>query len=261
MDLKVLQKEIRLKSAIIINRAKSSHIGGVFSSADILTILYGEILNKNKEEFIDSFILSKGHCCAGVYSALNSIGFISNDLLNTYGQNGSPLMAHISHKVNTVEFSTGSLGHGLPFAVGKAIATKDKKKKTYVLLSDGEMDEGSNWEAIHFAGFQKLSNLTAIIDYNKYQSLASTYETLDLEPFVDKIESFNWKCIRCNGHDLNELKNAFSEDSDSLPKMIICDTHKGYPIDFMLNKVIWHYKPPSSKELDDIKQQLNEFYK
>ena len=260
MDLKLLQKEIRLKSATIINHAKASHIGGVFSSADILAVLYGEILEKNKNGLIDSFILSKGHCCAGVYSALHSLGFISDELLDSYGQNESPLMAHISHKVNTVEFSTGSLGHGLPFAVGKAIASQNKQKNIYVLLSDGEMDEGSNWEAIHFAGFHKLNNLTAIIDYNKYQSLATTFETLDLEPIVMKIESFNWNCIRCNGHDLNQLKDAFNTDSQSLPKMIICDTQKGYPIDFMMNKVIWHYKPPSKEELDKIKHQLNIFY-
>ena len=173
MEISILQKEIRFLSAKIINAAKSSHIGGVFSSADILAILFGKVIRRENGNFQDSFILSKGHCCAGVYSALNLIGCISDELLKTYGKNESSLMAHISHKAPYVEFSTGSLGHGLPFGVGKALISKinNVNKEIFVLLSDGEMDEGSNWEAIHFAGHHKLNNITAIIDYNKLQSL------------------------------------------------------------------------------------------
>ena len=128
-----LQREIREKSASIISKAQSSHIGGVFSSADIISILFGEILKRNHDEFKDSFILSKGHCCAGIYAALNSIGFLDDNLLNKYGEDHSSLMVHISHKVKHVEFSTGSLGYGLPFSVGKALASKmSNNKKIFI---------------------------------------------------------------------------------------------------------------------------------
>jgi transketolase len=262
MKTEELQKEIRLRAAQAITKAKSFHIGGVFSSADILAILYGEILARNDSGFIDSFILSKGHCCAGVYSALNSLGYLSDELFDTYAQDGSPLMAHISHHVPHVEFSTGSLGHGLPFGIGKALAAKAKgnKKHVYVLLSDGELDEGSNWEAFHFAGHHKIDNLTAIIDYNKLQSLTTTYETLDLEPLSDKFKAFRWSCIRCDGHNIEELRTSFSAPHNNSPKVILCDTIKGNPIDFMLNKVVWHYSPPSAEQLADITNQLNKVY-
>ena len=263
MDSKQLQLEIRTRASRIIHNAQSSHIGGVFSSADILAILYGEILERDDSGFVDTFILSKGHCCAGVYSALNCLGYLDDNQLNTYASNGSPLMAHISHKVDHVEFSTGSLGHGLPFAVGKAIYCKRKRlnKRTYCLLSDGELDEGSNWEAFMFAGFHQLHNLTAIVDYNKLQSLTSTYKTLDLEPLEDKLKAFNWHVIRCDGHSLKEMRNAFAADSAQKPKLILCDTNKGHPISFMLNKVEWHYKPPSASQLDELISELYNIYK
>lgn len=257
-----LQKEIRLRAARIITKAGSSHIGGVFSSADIIAILYGEILAKSDVGFVDSFILSKGHCCAGVYSALNALGYISDELLDTYAQDGSPLMAHISHHVQHVEFSTGSLGHGLPFGIGKALASKAKgnKKHVYILLSDGELDEGSNWEAIHFAGHHRLDNITAIIDYNKLQSLTTTHDTLELEPLVDKFKAFRWNCLRCDGHNIDDLRTSFQAPHDERPKVILCDTAKGHPIDFMLNRVIWHYKPPSPEQLALITHQLIKVY-
>jgi transketolase len=262
MTPEVLQKEIRVRAARIISSAGSSHIGGVFSSADILAILYGEILARSNDKFIDSFILSKGHCCAGVYSALNILGLLSDELLDTYAQDGSPLMAHISHYVPHVEFSTGSLGHGLPFGIGKALAARvqNNAKHIYVLLSDGELNEGSNWEAFQFAGHHMLSNITAIIDYNKLQSLATTYETIDLEPISEKFESFRWNCIRCNGHNIEDLRSSFLTPHNNKPKVIVCDTYKGYPIDFMLNKVAWHYRAPSPKQLLLINQQLDRKY-
>lgn len=262
MKPETLQKEIRIRAARIIASAGSSHIGGVFSCADILAILYSEILSQSDSGFSDSFILSKGHCCAGVYSALNALGLLSDELFSTYGQDESPLMAHISHHVPHVEFSTGSLGHGLSFGIGKALASRVKEsgKHIYVLLSDGELDEGSNWEAIHFAGHHKLTNITAIIDYNKLQSLASTFQTLDLEPLSAKFESFNWNCIRCDGHSILAIRNSFMAPHNNQPKVVICDTIKGYPIDFMLNQVLWHYKPPSPEELGSIMQQLNRVY-
>lgn len=262
MDSKTLQLEIRLRAARIIHQAQSSHIGGVFSSADIIAILFGEILNKDSSGFSDTFILSKGHCCAAVYSAMNCQGYLDDEQLNTYALDGSPLMAHISHKIKHVEFSTGSLGHGLPFAVGKAVLRKRKaiKRKIYCLVSDGELDEGSNWEAFMFAGYHKLDNLTTIVDYNKLQSLTTTYNTLDLEPLEDKFNAFNWHVIRCNGHSLPDLRSAFSADSNFKPKLILCDTTKGHPISFMSNKVEWHYKPPTLEQLNDLSRELQSYY-
>lgn len=253
-----LSFDIRIKAAQMIAAAQSSHIGGVFSSADILACLYGAVLSRNAERILEPFILSKGHCCAGVYAALNAIGLIPDRDLLTYAQDNSPLMAHISHKAPHVEFSTGSLGHGLPFAVGRAIAKRKSStnNKVYCLLSDGELNEGSNWEALMFAGFHRLDNLTAIIDYNKLQSLATTYETLDLEPLPQKLEAFNWMYIRCNGHSISELMSAFECDSSGRPKAILADTIKGYPISFMMNKIEWHYKPPTPNQLDQIIAEL-----
>lgn len=253
-----LSIEIRSKAAQMIASAQSSHIGGVFSCADILACLYGSVLSRNDEQMLEPFVLSKGHCCAGVYAALNAIGLIPDKDLLTYAKDNSPFMAHISHKVPNVEFSTGSLGHGLPFAVGRAIAKRKQSvnNKVYCLLSDGELNEGSNWEALMFAGFHRLDNLTAIIDYNKFQSLATTYETLDLEPIAQKFESFNWNCIRCDGHNIPELMAAFDSDSPGKPKVIVADTIKGYPVSFMLNKVEWHYKTPTSNQLCQILAEL-----
>lgn len=262
MNSKNFSHLIRKISATMISNAKSSHIGGVYSSADIISVLYSDILERDENKVKDSFILSKGHCCAGVYAALYLCKYITIKDIETYGKDGSSLMAHISHHVSQVEFSTGSLGHGLPFGIGKAIRFKNqnKSKKVYVLLSDGELDEGSNWEAFMFASHNNISNLTAIVDYNKLQSLTSTYETLNLEPLVDKFKSFGWKTLKVNGHDHDELRNALYAKNDNKPKVIICDTIKGYPISFMSNKVEWHYKPPNEIELSQIIKELEEHY-
>jgi transketolase len=253
---------IRQTAAEMITSAQSSHIGGVFSSADILAVLYGRILRRDSERFYDSFILSKGHCCAGVYAALQLTGYLEKDVIETYAMDGSDLMAHISHKVPHVEFSTGSLGHGLPFGAGKALASSKRSsdKQIYVLMSDGELGEGSNWEAIHFAGFHRLKNLTAIIDYNKLQSLSTTYETLDLEPLTDKFAAFGWQAIRLNGHSITELIEGFQAPCKNSPKVLICDTVKGYPISFMENRVEWHYKAPSVGQLAAITEELRKFF-
>jgi transketolase len=261
MKTSILRKEIRIRAATIICKARSSHIAGVFSSADILAVLYGDILRRNNQKFYDIFILSKGHCCAGVYAALNCLGILSYDELQSYGKDDSNLTAHINHNVKGVEFSTGSLGHGLPFGVGKSLVYKREQsskndKRVYVLLSDGELDEGSNWEAILFAAHHKLNNLTMIIDYNKYQSLDKVSKTLNLEPLAEKFRAFNWDAIECNGHCINEIKLQLIAPTTDKPRCIICHTVKGYPIDFMIDKVEWHYKPPSEAELKIIIDQI-----
>jgi transketolase len=199
----------------------------------------------------DRFILSKGHACVAVYSTLAEVGFIPKEQLETYGDDFSWLMNHISHKVNGVEFSTGSLGHGLPFGVGKALAATARGEtwRTFVLLSDGEMDEGTNWEALMFAAHHKLTNLTAIIDYNKLQSLDSIANTLDLEPLVDKLKAFGCAVHEIDGHDHRLIAEALSSISDDKPTVIVAHTIKGKGVSFMENRVEWHYKNPNDEQL------------
>lgn len=240
MDSNIFAKEIRKHALDMVYRANASHIGGALSSVDILAVLYDKILNIYPDEpeslNRDRFIFSKGHACTALYACLALKGFFDIKELETYCQDGSRLMAHVSHKVPGIEFSTGSLGHGLPFATGKAIAAKNKSLdwNTYCLLSDGELDEGSNWEAILFAGHHRLKNLSIIIDYNKIQSLGSVHQVLDIHPLKDKMESFRWHTIEVDGHSHNDLLQAFNEATQK-PKCIIAHTIKGKGVDFMEN--------------------------
>lgn len=252
-----LAQRIRCRALEMVTRAKASHIGSALSIADIVAVLYGRILRvdpaapKNPER--DRFILSKGHACVAVYAALAETGFIDPALLQTYGADGSTLMAHISHKVPGAEFSTGALGHGLPFGTGKALAAKrlGKSWRTVVLTSDGEWGEGSNWEAALFAAHHKLDNLLCIIDYNKLQSLTTVDETLRLEPLHSKFDAFGWAVREVDGHDHAALASAFDADSwpADKPAMVIAHTTKGKGVSFMENKVEWHYRNPTTELL------------
>ena len=240
----------------MVHNSGGSHIASALSIVDIVSVLYSNVLqfdakNSNWDQR-DRFILSKGHACTPVYAILAHFGFFSIDELSTYGQDGSNLMNHISHKVSGVEFSTGALGHGLPFGVGKSKAAKilNKAWRTFVLLSDGELDEGSNWEAFMFSAHHKLNNLTAIIDYNKLQSLDSVEKTLNLEPLIDKFESFGWDVVEVDGHCHETLTIEFNKTHEFKPRLIIANTIKGKGVSFMENKVEWHYKTPSKVELD-----------
>lgn len=252
-----LANNIRKHAVTMTNLGGSSHIGSILSIADILAVLYNSVLNYNSKDpkwtDRDRFILSKGHAGAGVYAVLAESGFIPLDKLKTHYQDGSDLSGHVSHKgIPGVEFSTGSLGHGLPVACGMALAAKINKKKyrVFVLLSDGECDEGSNWEAILFAAHHKLNNLVVIVDRNRLQSINSTEDTLALEPFGDKWKSFNWDLIEINGHNHNEiLKSCKNENnSKSKPLCVIANTTKGKGVSFMENSTLWHYRSPQGEE-------------
>ncbi len=213
----------------------------------------------------DRFILSKGHAGAGVYAVLAESGFFSTDKLRTYYQDGSDLSGHVSHKgIPGVELSTGSLGHGLSVGAGMALAAKleDRKHRVFVLLSDGECDEGSNWEAILFAAHHRLENLVAIVDYNKIQSLSSVAETLELEPFVEKWSSFGWGVRQVDGHDHNELGQVLKTIPfmPGHPSVLIAHTVKGKGVSFMENTVLWHYRCARGEEFEaalrELEQQL-----
>lgn len=259
-ELKLLSSKIRLTTLEMIYRAKSSHIGSCFSIVDIVATLYGRVLHPQpyttNSVCNDKLILSKGHAAACIYATLAEIGLIDKKTLEHYGKNDSNLMTHISHKVNHVEFSTGSLGHGLPYALGKAIANK-KKSKIYAILSDGELNEGSNWEAIMLAGHLKQSNLIVIIDKNGLQSLTTTEMTLDLGDLEEKIKTFNWNTYTVDGHNIEALIKVLELPSNQKPTFIIAQTIKGKGVSFMENQVQWHYKSPSENEYHLAKKEIS----
>ena len=256
-DSRRLAASIRKQALRMVARANASHIGSALSIADIVAVLYSGALKANPTQpsypARDRFLLSKGHACVAVYAALAEKGFFPAEMLETYGQDGSPLMAHISHRVSGVEFSTGALGHALPFGVGKALAAQRMQRdwRTIVLMSDGECGEGSNWEAFMFAAHHKLDRLTAIIDYNKLQSLGTVADTLGLEPLADKLNAFGWSVREIDGHDhlaLAEYLRPVRWETGK-PQMLIAHTTKGKGVPFMENKVEWHYKAPNPEQL------------
>ena len=233
-----------------------SHIGAILSVADIVAYLYANVMKydpKNpKWEDRDRFVLSKGHAGASIYAALAECGFFPVEELKTHYANGSRLSGHVSHHVPGVDFSTGSLGHGLSAGVGMAYAAKKdgKKWKTYVVLGDGECDEGSVWEAALFANHFRLNNLVAIVDHNHMQSLDFNENTIEIENFGNKWRSFGWNVIEINGNNHSELKMAFeqveslSKQEPHKPVVIIANTIKGYGVPFMENDILWHYRFP-----------------
>lgn len=260
-----LAKKIRLHALEMTHLGKSSHIGSIFSITDILAVLYSGILNvdpKNpKLENRDRFILSKGHAGAGVYAALAETGFFSVNELKKHYSDGSIFSGHVSHKgVPGVEFSTGSLGHGLSVACGMALNAKllNQAHRVINLMSDGECDEGSNWEAILFAPHHQLNNLITIVDFNNLQSIFSTDITLNLQPFKQKWESFGWNVIEINGHSHKDLIQVLSPsyNNSSAPMCIIANTVKGKGVSFMENNNLWHYRSPQGKEYEDAKLEL-----
>lgn len=257
MNSQDLATTIRRYALEMVHRAKASHIGSALSIADIVAVLYGGLLNVDPAAphmaSRDRFILSKGHACVVVYAALAARGFISEEDLHSYGRDHSVLMNHISHKVPGVEFSTGSLGHGLPFGVGKALAAKRSGQawRTFVLLSDGEWGEGSNWEACMFAAHHRLDNLVAVIDYNKLQSLTTVADTLALEPLAAKLEAFGWSVRELDGHDHAMLREVLSATpwEAGKPSVVVAHTTKGKGVSFMENSVAWHYRSPNDEQL------------
>lgn len=261
-----LANKIRKHTLAMIRIGKSSHVGSNLSMADIISVLYGNIMKfdiSNPEwEMRDRLVVSKGHAAASIYAVLAECGFFNLLKLNTYYQDGSDLSGHVTKKNNPgIEFSTGSLGHGLPVAVGMAKSAQIKKEahRIFCLLSDGECDEGSNWEAILFASHHKLSKLTVIVDYNKIQSLSTVEETLELEPFADKWRSFGWNVSEVDGHDHKKLKIALQDQTvaEKKPLCILAHTIKGKGVSFMENSVLWHYRTPQGEEYDSAMHELN----
>lgn len=231
-----------------------SHIGAILSVADIIAVLYADVLKYDPEnpewEERDRMILSKGHAGASIYSALAENGFFPVEELKTHYQNGSRLSGHVSHHLPGVDFSTGSLGHGLSAGAGMAYALKKdgKSQNVYVVLGDGECDEGSVWEAALFANHFRLNNLVAVVDHNHMQSLDFCENTLELEDFGSKWKAFGWNVIEIDGNSHEKLKAAFRQAKEKTdghrPTVIIANTIKGYGVKFMQNDILWHYRFP-----------------
>lgn len=264
-DSKQFSKQIRKTVIDLVYKAKASHVGSALSMVDLLAVLYNDILNidpKNPTEpNRDRLLVSKGHACTSLYATLALKGFFDIAELDNYAGNGSMLLAHTSHKVPGVELSTGSLGHALSVACGIALAAKRQKKdfRTFCLCSDGELNEGSNWEAILFAPHHQLDNLVLMVDYNKIQSLGRVDEVLKLDPLDKKFESFGWHVIELDGHDNDKIKAAFIEaqNTKNKPTVIIAHTVKGKGVNFMEDKLLWHYKSPSADEHAEAIKQLD----
>ena len=259
------RRALRLRRSVLdmTHRAKSSHVGSAFSIADIVSVLYGEVMHvwpdQPNHPDRDRFVLSKGHAGACLYAMLADMNFFNHQLLSTYYMNGSILSGHFSHKdVPGVDFSTGSLGHGLGVSAGFAMASKlrGKSYRSFCLMSDGECDEGSVWEAVMFAAHHRLANLTAIIDYNKIQSLAPVSETIALEPFGAKWAAHNWHVSEVDGHDPMALYTALILVPEQ-PHVIIAHTTKGKGVSFMENSVLWHYRTAQGEEYEAAVAELD----
>lgn len=256
-DLRELANRIRLRDLRAVFEAGAGHIGGEMSVIDLLTALYFDTMNvtpgapDNPQR--DRLVLSKGHTALALYIVLAEKGFIPKEEISTFLNHGSRLNGHPNRvKVPGVETNTGPLGHGLPIGVGMATAAKlnGDPWRTFVITGDGEMQEGSNWEAIMAAAQFKLDNLTLIIDHNRLQQGARLADTNDLAPFGPKLEAFGWSVEEINGHDMEQICEALSKKTITTgkPKCVIAHTNKGQGISFMSDNVAWHHKVPNEEQ-------------
>lgn len=262
-DTRSLARRLRVRCVKMTSEAKSSHLGGALSAADIVAVLYGQILRFNpadaRDPRRDRVFYSKGHASSLIYAVLAECGFISEETLRTFARDGSALTTHVSHQVPGVELSTGSLGHALSVAVGGALAQRIRGEswRTFCILSDGELNEGSNWEAVMFAGHHKLGSVTTIIDENQIQSFGRTEEVLRMEPLKPKFEQFGWETVEVDGHDHEKLLRVLSRPIGERPLMVIAHTIKGKGVSFMENRLEWHYKSPTA---EDVERALAEIF-
>lgn len=257
-----LALQIRKDAIEMTHISNGSHIGAVLSIADIMAVLYEDILHYDckhpDSQQRDRFVLSKGHAGAAVYSVLANKGFFPREILKTHYANGSLLSAHVSHKVAGIDFSTGALGHGICVAAGMALSAMRKKETyhVYAVMGDGECDEGSTWEMALFAHQFKLDNLTIIVDHNKMQALGRCEEVLSLESLKEKWEAFGWHVIEIDGHDHTQLRMAIGHHENHKPVCVIANTVKGKGISFMENQLAWHYKSPMGEDYERAIQEL-----
>lgn len=243
-------------------RANVGHIGSCLSIADILAALYGGVLNpvSPDDPDRDRFVLSKGHAALSLYAALHATGLLSSEDLKTYCTDGSWVGGHPEHTLAGVEFSTGSLGHGLSMSAGSALAGRISGStwRVFALLSDAECNEGSTWEAAMFAAHHRLSRLVAILDANGQQALGYTEDVLDLEPLQDRWRSFGWDVHEVDGHDPQQIASTIAglDLERGRPHMLIARTTFGKGVDFMESQIEWHYLPMSEEQFHDAMAQV-----
>lgn len=267
-DLETIAAEVRKDIIRMSLRAKSAHTGGALSCVEILVALYFKILNifpkESEHPERDRVVFSKAHDAKALYAVLAERGFFDKKVLKGYEMNDGLLPGHSTrHCVPGIEVSAGALGHGLSMAAGMAMVGKIDKKgyKIFAVLSDGECDEGSTWEAILFAGHHKLDNLTVIVDYNKLQGFGYTKDILDLEPFASKWQSFGWEVKELDGHNFSEIIPTLSQlpFKKSKPSVIIAHTIKGLGgVEFHVNQVSSQYKPPTAQEAEEAIKELDD---
>ena len=268
IELKELKKEdVKLRNDIVDVTfwAGGAHIGGALSMADIITILYNKFMKYDASnpalEDRDRFVLSKGHAGVGLAPMLAEKGFFDKEILKTFNHFNSPFGMHLdSLKVIGLDASTGSLGHGLPIALGMALAARVKKLDytTYCLLGDGEMNEGSNWEAIMAAAHYKVTNLIPIVDFNKRMIDGKVEDIMSVDPLDEKWKAFGWDVIEIDGHDFNQLNDAIEKAlaAEDKPVVIIANTIKGKGIDFMEDETKWHYGSIDSTVVEKAKTSI-----
>ena len=259
-------KEIRRDILNMIYRANAPHIGSSFSIVEMLVALYFRCLSispdRVQDENRDIFILSKGHGCPALYSTLAHRGFFSPDILNGFGIDGGTLELHPTRDIERgIEVSTGSLGHGLSIGAGMALGAKyDRSERTvFTLLSDGELNEGSVWEAALFASHRNLDNLIVIVDYNKIQALGRTEDVASLDPLAEKWRSFGWEAEEIDGHNFEQIISTLERApfQQRKPSVVITHTVKGKGVSFMENEILWHYRCPDEVEYNRALQELS----
>jgi len=265
-NLEEIAREARICVLEMIYRTKGPHIGSSFSCIEILVALYFKHMRVSEDApqdpGRDRFVFSKGHACPALYAVLSLRGFLGSDKLCGFAVNDGCLQQHPDREVSLgIEVSTGSLGHGLSIACGMAYALKKdgSNSKVYVLLSDGELHEGSTWEAAMFASQHKLDNIIAIVDYNKMQALGRGSDTLELEPLPEKWSAFGWQPVEVDGHDFLKLDKALGPAHlrPGKPGILIAHTIKGKGVSFMENQILWHYRCPDEAEYGKAMEELS----
>jgi transketolase len=269
-EIKIFAFNLRKKilDMSLIAGADSSHFGGALSIVEIVSVLFSDIMRINENnplwEGRDRFILSKGHACLAYYAALSEIGYISDDELKTFEKNESNLLGHpVINRNLGIEFSNGSLGMGLSLGIGVCLGLKKKnmKNQVYVVLGDGECNEGSVWEGAMSASNFNLENLTVVVDHNKFQQTGSNDEIMKLDNLKEKWISFGWETIEIDGHDIEKLKYFLAKDKEKKPRAIIANTIKGKGFSFSENNNSWHHAVMTKKFYDQAKEELEKNFK
>jgi len=261
----IINSEIRKTALKMVNKGKAAHIGAALSMIEILNAIYKSVdiqKIKNQDEDRDRIILSKGHGTSGLYAVMFHHGLLSKKAIDSYFSNGSIMAGHASHFIENVEHSTGALGHGLSVGLGMAIGTRSKgyKSRVYVVVGDGELHEGSNWEAIMYAGHRRTNNLCLLVDKNERSQMGKTSDACSLDPLIDKLKAFNFESYEISdGHDESEIMNIIKKTNNSKkPIAIICNTIKGKGISFMEGNNLWHYRSPLGADFDNALSELSD---